>query len=315
MNLVVMNKLIKKLIIPVILGFFSLTIVSASDNSDCWRFGSLISDWGSFWIVDISRETTSNRYTNFLTIQEQTAIIRKDDLNTALFNLKKYCCDNDIWSIPSQTCKQDEPYYNSNVLESPYLFDHLFDVIIRRFNWLIKASPYKKMSRDPKWTSWRNWIDSIANGTKSTPNEIITKYQQTWKVSSPGLWYDIAPKIYNAFWNQDDQDLLTYVSWKWNTKESRTLKSAMKSYSNRTLYDRYINSCALGEYFYALLNVGVNSEDEKKIVNKLSDRSCDKVVEKHINWENAYVSLVIHKSETVFLSPFVVWYMSYLEKL
>jgi hypothetical protein len=45
--------------------------------------------------VDQIRETTDYPYTNFLTIEQQKAIITKDDLNTALLNLKKYCCSKE----------------------------------------------------------------------------------------------------------------------------------------------------------------------------------------------------------------------------
>ena len=87
----------------------------------------------------------------------------------------------------------------------------------------------------------------------------------------------------------------------------------MKKYDERTLYDRYINACALSEYFYSLLDLWVNSEDKTKIINKLtSDNLCDKAVEKQINSENNYVKLVTQRSSNQFLSNYVEWYTSYL---
>lgn len=312
-----MKKLNKTLIISLILSCFALNLTSA-DNSDCWKFWAMsYSDgWWSFEIVNLSRETSANRYTNFLSVGQQAAIIRKDDLNTAMLNLKKFCCENQLWDLTADTCKKDEPYFNPNALDSPYLFDHLFDVIIRRLNWLttdVDIYTNTNMSTDDKWTSRRNWIDEQAKATAwSTPQTIINKYKQVWKQSPSNLWYNITTRIYSVFWDLDDQDVLTYVSWKWWTNESSVVANAMKNYDSWTLYDRYINSCALGEYFYSLLNVWAHSEDKDKTVKRLSDRTCDRIVERQIDWENAYVVLVIHKSANLFLSNFVEWYIWYL---
>lgn len=313
-----MKKLNKALIISVILGCFTLNLTSAADNTDCWKFWVMsYSDWWwSFDIVNTSRWTSSNRFTNYLSVGEQLAIIQKDDLNTALLNLKKFCCENKLWDLSADTCKKDQPYFNDNALDSQYLFDHLFDVTIRRLNWLTKDTDiYTKtnMSTDDKWTSRRNWIDEQAKSTAwSTPQTIINKYQQVWKQSPANLGYNITSRIYATFWDLSNQDFLIYVSWKWDTTESETVANAMKNYKERTLYDRYINACALSEYFYSLLDVWVNSNDKSKTIKRLSDNSCDKIIERQIDWENAYVVLVIQKSANLFLSNYVEWYISYL---
>ena len=315
-----MKKLNKILIISVLLGCFTLNLTSAADNTDCWVFWRLIySDKWSYDIVDTKRETDKSRFTNFLSVAQQAAIIRKDDLNTAILNLKKFCCENGIWDLTADTCKKDEPYFNPNALDSQYLFDHLFDVIMRRFNWLttdMDIYTKTKMSTDDKWTEWREWIDEQAKSTAwSTPQTIINKYQQTWKQTESSLWYNITSRIYSTFWNFSDQDFLIYVSWKWaseNADDSAVVANAMKNYDKRTLYDRYINACALSEYFYALLDLWTVSDDKNTIIKRLSDKSCDKIIERQIDWENAYVVLVIQKSSNLFLSNYVEWYISYL---
>lgn len=311
-----MKNLNKILIIPVLLSSFILNLVSA-DDTDCWKFwGMNYSEHWSFGIVDLSRWTSTNRYTDFLSVGQQLAIIKNDDLNTAMLNLKKFCCENQLWELTADICKKDEPYFNPNALDSPYLFDHLFDVIIRRLNWLTTDNDIytkTKMSLDDKWESRRSRIDEQAKSTAwSTPQTIINKYQQVRKQSPSTLWYNITTRIYSTFWDLDDQDLLTYVSWKWWSNESQTVANAMKNYDKRTLYDRYINACALSEYFYSLLDVWAHSKDKDKTVKRLSDRSCDKIIERQIDWENAYVVLVIHKSANLFLSNFVEWYIWYL---
>lgn len=315
-----MKGLNKILIIPVIASCLILGTVSA-DNSDCWKFWAMsYSDgWWSFEIVNLSRETSENRYTNFLSVGQQAAIIRKDDLNTAMLNLKKFCCENQLWDLTADTCSKDEPYFNPNALDSPYLFDHLFDVIIRRLNWLTSdVDIYTKtnMTTDDKWTSRRNWIDEQAKSTAwSKPQLIINKYKEVWKQSPFSAWFNITTRVYSTFWDLSDQDFLNYVGWKWwsnISSESQVVANAMKNYSQRTLYDRYINACALSEFFYSVLDLWVDSEDKDNTIDRLSDRSCDRIIERQIDWENAYVVLVIHKSANLFLSNLVEWYIWYL---
>jgi hypothetical protein len=60
----------------------------------------------------------------------------------------------------------------------------------------------------------------------------------------------------------------------------------MKKYNERTLYDRYINACALTEYFYALL--ALTTEDKQGYSTKDSlikgnvDNSCNNIVLRQI---------------------------------
>lgn len=315
-----MKNLNKILIIPVILSCFILNSVFAADNTDCWEFwGRNYSEKWSFEIVNNVRETQESNLTNFLSVSQQRNIITKNDLNTAILNLKKFCCENQLWELTAETCKKDEPYFNDNALDSQYLFDHLFDVIMRRLNWLTSdLDIYTKthMTTDDMWTERREWINSQAESTAwSTPQTIINKYQKYWKQTPSSKGYNITSRIYATFWNFDNQTFLTYVSWKWTSSyanDSEIVANAFKNYDKRTLYDRYINACALAEYFYALLDVWVNSKDKKISISRLSDNSCDKVVERQIDWENNYVILVIQKSSNLFLSNYVKWYMAYM---
>ena len=184
---------------------------------------------------------------------------------------------------------------------------------MRRLNWINdKTNIYTetKMTVDDKWSARRERIDEQAESTGwSNPQIISNKYEEVrWKSI-----YNITPQIYATFWSLSNQDFLNYVSGNWSTQDSESIANAMKKYDERTLYDRYINACALSEYFYSLLDLWVNSEDKTKIINKLtSDNLCDKAVEKQINSENNYVKLVTQRSSNQFLSNYVEWYTSYL---
>ncbi len=308
-----MKNLNKILIIPIILAC-SIFGVSFADNSDCWIFGNLLYDnW--FNIVNTSRETNSYSFTNFLSIDQQKAILTKNDLNTAILNLKKYCCENERWWLEQtqSTCENDKVFFNDNALDSPYLFDHIFDVIMRRLNWLSgDTNIYTKtnMTLDDKWAERRSFITKQATSTGWSDPQIIIDEAKKFRTSSS--IYDISLYINNTFRELNNNNFLIYVSWSWDSEESeKIVANAMKNYNQWTLYERYINACALTEYFYALLDLWL-SIDKNTIVNKLSNGSCDEIVKKQINGESSYVSLIEQRSANKFLSNYIEWYKSYL---
>jgi len=93
-----MKKSNKILIIPVILSCFILNSAFAADNTDCWEFwGRNFSEKWSYDIVENVWETQKSDLTNFLSVSQQRNIITKHDLNTAILNLKKFCCENKLW--------------------------------------------------------------------------------------------------------------------------------------------------------------------------------------------------------------------------
>lgn len=316
-----MKLLNKILIIPIILScFFTSLIHAETDDSDCGLFGVEIfgAEENNTWfsIVNQSRET-NNWFASFLTIDQQKAIITKNDLNVAILNLQKYCCEKKLWWLTkdSQACKKNKTFFNDNSLDSPYLFDHLFDVIMRRLNWLSgEKNIYKNMTLDDKWSERRKWIDEKATATEGTsPQTIINKYQEFRQQSSSDLWYNITQKLNSAF-NWSKQEFLNYVWWLDGNEESTTVSNALKHYNERTLYDRYTNACALSTYFYSLLSVFKEwtSTDKSNVLWKISYSSCTNLTQKQIIWENNYVSLVTRRSSNLFLSNYLEWYIDYL---
>lgn len=313
-----MKNLNKILIIPIILTC-SIFSVSLADNSDCWIFGWWKYNDNLFKVVSEHRETNSYNPTKFLTIEEQRKIITNDDLKTAILNLKKYCCEQELWWLKQidTTCIADKWFFNDNSLDSPYLFDHIFDVIMRRLNWLKSdTNIYTKtnMTLDDKWVERRNFITEQATSTWwSNPQIIIDKFKIFRTQSSPDLGYDISQSVNDVFLrsNEDDASLLKFVNWEWDG-ESHTVANAMKNYSWWTLYDRYLNACALSEYFYALLNIWANSEDRRRTINQLAKWYCNEIVNNQIKWESSYVSLIEQRSSNFFLSNYIEWYKSYL---
>ena len=316
-------KIINKiLIIPFIL-IWLISNITLADDSDCWTFGNMPykQEWSEsnwFAIVNSSRETNTFNFSKFLSIDEQKAIISKDDLNTALLNLKKYCCENELWWLKQKdkTCQEDAVFFNENSLDSKYLFDHIFDIIMRRLNWLSWSNDiYTKtsMTVDDLGSEWRSWINNEAEDLSwSNPQLISDKYMKYWKASPTSLGYDITTQVDATFWDLSDQNFLLYVSWQWASDESTQIATALKKYKERTLYDRYHNACALAEYFYSLFDVWINSSDKVKTIKIIANWTCNNATQKQIEWENKYVTVVTQKSSNLFLWNYIKWYITYL---
>ena len=322
MLMLIKNKKLIVLILSIICFCMNVSLVSAAANSDCAGFAimSYSNGWweNSFPIVDVSRWTNSNKYSRFLTVEQQLAIIDKESLNTAMLNLKKYCCENELWwlSMTLKTCSKDKEFYNDNTIDSPYLFDHLFDVEMRRLSWLTgEYDIYKKieMWSDDKWLEWRGLINEHAeDASGANPQVIMDKYKEFWKPSPPNLWYDISEKLDATFWSNSDDIFLAYVSGQWWSWESESVAEAFRNYNNWTLYDRYNNACAITEYLYALLDLWVSSQDKSKVINNISKWVCNQIVKEQLENENAYVQVIILQSGNLFLRNYRQWYISYL---
>jgi hypothetical protein len=89
-----------------------------------------------------------NSRTNNTKIPNAQEIIDTDSLNVAMLNLKKYCCENQPKLMT--TCRQDkDEFRTTNTPQSPYLFDHLLDVLMRRLDGET-ANVYEGVSVDKK---------------------------------------------------------------------------------------------------------------------------------------------------------------------
>jgi len=318
----VMNKINKILIISVMCGFFLLNF-SLAENTDCWYFARMTYNQGDgFDNVNHVWETKESKFSNFLDpVDKQTLILTKNDLNTAMLNLKKYCCDKNIWWVDKSKCEVDKSFFNPNVMDSQYLFDHIFDVMMRRLAWLTGDKNIFENSEmrevDDKWKEWRDFIMNKAEDLSwSDVQSIIDEYQKYWVKSNPNLWYDITEEINRTFGPNNDQDFLRYVvreNGDESTNQNGKVAEALKNYDKWTLYDRYSNVCALSKYFYALLNYqNSDNSDRGVIVNRLADWRCEQLVQSQIENENKYVQVVVQKSANLFEENYIEWYMQYL---
>ena len=318
-----MNKLNIILVVLVSLCGFIINCVLA-DDSDCRIFGAAPykQDAGQNGFGSVSQvwETAKYQYTDFLSIEQQKNIITKADLNTAILNLKKYCCVNNLWWLSQnlKTCDDDKSFFNENALDSQYLFDHIFDVMMRRLAWLTwDTNVYSDMTVDDAWDySWKRWREYIVSKAEdlswSDSQTIIDEYRKFWVWSEPSFWYDIRWKISWIFGGGgvSDNRFLEYVSWK-SWEESEKVAKAIKDYDKWTLYDRYRNVCDLAKYFYVLLGGSPSSVDGAQIINR--GWSCEDFVDSQIEKETDYVNLVVQRSSNLFMKNYMSWYFKYLK--
>ena len=310
---------INKIFIVSIISLCCIFGTCFSDNSDCgifaiWNYANNWSSDNSFQIIKSVRWREDYIYSKFLNADQQLAIIDSDSLNTAVLNLKKYCCENGLWwlSVKSKTCQNDKAFYNTNSLDSEYLFDHLFDVIMRRLSWLTWENDIyvdTKMTVDELWAERRSRINEKAEDLSgSDVQSIIDKYKEFWEYH----WeYDITSKMDAQFWNASNRDFLEYVSGLW-WEESKKIAKAFQEYKNRSMYDRYHNACALTEYFYALINWGIESTDKIRTINTLSKWICNTIVKNQIANENKYVWIVANTAWNLMLINNTKFYTAYL---
>lgn len=290
-----------------------LPLYSLAANTDCVMFSNLTLNWKDAFDIVESTRIKDNQYSNFLSTEQKNAIIDKDSLNTAILNLKKYCCENNVDDIKytSKTCETDNWLFNDNALDSPYLFDHLFDVIMRRLSWMTwDEAIYKtqKIQVDEKWQERRTRInDKAENLSGANPWEIINKYN-TFRILTPE--YNITQKV-NEEYPSSTSDFLSYVSWKW-WWESESIAKSLQEYDKWTLYDRYNNACILSEYFYNLFNQWIESSDKNHLVRNISQWTCISVIERQIKNETEYTKQIIQSSSNLFMKNYITSYISYL---
>ena len=319
-----MMKKINKILITIVFTLACwLLFCFADDLSDCGYMASNMfhdtnkSDW--FDIVNTIR-WENDKYTKFLSRTQKDSIIDSGSLNTAMLNLKKYCCDHDLIDQNLDTCKNDKNFFNPNVIDSPYLFSHLFDVIMRRLNWLTWNTDiytWIEMKVDDKWKERRDWISNKATDLSwSDVQSILDEYNKFWKPNTEN-WTDyyIATNVHSVFWKYDTQDFLNYIWWSGND-ESKHISESLQQYENWSLYDRYNNACALTEIFYSLLTYpreNSSPTDKHKTWSIIGSWVCQNAVKSKINLENAYVSSIIKESSNLLLENNINKYLWYLQ--
>jgi len=207
-----------------------------------------------------------------------------DALDRAIRNLTAYCCKDILkqWNKgPDARCK-DSGKLPDDWPDSPYLFDHLVDVGLRRLDVL---NNYSDVQPDPTWYARRTFITGVATNPSIIVPKTITDAYSKYRTLS-GAW--MFKKIHLKIENMDATEL-----WK--------LQNFLTGYNNEnkiSLADKYNNLCRIARNIY-------EKKPWQKITiwgDKLSKgrsyyTDCQNMVAKRINQENTYVKgILINKA-------------------
>jgi len=237
--------------------------------------------WGMFaidndcWLVNNLQDIqTSNAYQDMLNKPKQqnfTSALPAEALEKALNHLKNFCCQSS--SISNNNCggyKQAQWYP-----PSPYLYDHLIDISIRRLDALPEFA--YGLAGDPTGVKRRSFISQAATGALSPQSQGIaqeyTAYRQTKKPindkSSP-----LQIKIFLDKYNTSEVSLID----KYNAI-CKIMKEAYNSITSQKVLidDKAYTTCQ------TMINERINKEYEytKTIMIKTSNETLDQTYKKY----------------------------------
>ena len=209
------------------------------------------------------------------------SILPDESIKKVFDNLKSYCCGSKIYTNCSGFV------VDQNVPDSPYLFDHMLDVYLRRLDakqWDDNGGDLIYwLQPDPKWHEWRKYISDIANNIDGyVPGDIASKYKETWK-----------SEIYvSKFWNGGNNE-----SW------ASQIEKAMDNYNNWALWDRYDWACDVVMYL-SLLYTNHEQQEQKTWYD-----ACRNLVTNRINAEKSYTEAVMQWKWTLLLERSMSTYL------
>lgn len=207
----------------------------------------------------------SNYTTN---LKEYKIVLPDDAFNQALQNLKAYCCSQVVQGSCTQKEKDNLPKLYP---ESPYLFDHLVDVSMRRLDGIDKLA--YNLTSDPTAKERRDYITKVANDpTGSQSSTIETTYKKYWKENT-----------------ETKKNMETFIA------------NYNKDVTTLSLEDKYDTLCGLMNAIYK------KTQTKNPIIigsaweNNSFLNGCQNIVQDRVKRENSYVKMImIKKSNQLF---------------
>lgn len=161
----------------------------------------------------------------------------------ALFNLQSYCCQKTAYSTTQQGAKTCQATSNSrenreNFPDSPYLFDHIYDILMRRRS--DQPNNYPNFPKDQIANQWREKIEKL---TLEPEWVLPTKFTNQIR-QHRSLQPELLLPIYQG------ENLENFEKEFKNTGSQNILKS----FTTRNLRTKYLNSCSIATYITSLLS-------------------------------------------------------------
>lgn len=242
-------------LIVILLSFVSVTY-GATKTKD---YLDTSKDYGDCWSLIFP----SRRWTDSEDVVKNNMFkaMSKTGLEMAFSNLNKYCCNIKAITWTGCVSTNDKTLYP----ESIYLFDHIFDIYLRKLD----AKTELLYGLEPDWSGkeWREFITEKGNDVKgSRPIEIKTGYDFYWKLTR-----------YNAPFSETDAKAIA----KWNDSTTWNISQ----YDSWTLYDKYSLACDIVNY--------ITQSIQGKTLTESEYQSCTEIVNNRIDRENVYVQTLL----------------------
>lgn len=187
----------------------------------------------------------------------------------AMTNLLSYCVKNNQWN---PTTGDNEKIFEGNFPESPYIFDHLFDVTMRRLD--AETGLAYNLAPDPMALKWRTAIKEIATSTNGSPASITES-------TFAGYRSVDKKKIKN----------IGRVLEKYNTTNTGDL----------TLAEKYETVCEITRDLYSELQPETRTIIGKYFEQRSFFRKCVNMVRERVKRESSYVKVLMTQKSSQFL--------------
>ncbi len=181
-------------------------------------------------------------------------------------NLRAYCCSNKLIS-DEKICENIDS--TNNFPESPYLYDHIIDVAIRkRDGW--EKNAYN-LEVDAKTVEYRQYMDEIATLPEGeSPDEIIKKIKELWIPKTSPTIENYSPAVCEKAIQRNDL-------------------------SNKTLYEKLSNICTISRCAYDAMVKDIPNKDST-IATAIGYEQCQNMISQKIYYEFSYMNSVINEA-------------------
>lgn len=180
------------LIIFAMVLFFWSTFAQSSDQTDCNDLG-----WADPAVYP-------NTVVKSLVDQwkEELEIFTDQDMSVALSHLQQYCCSTN--QLTEERCNQIKIPWKKYFPESPYIFDHLMYVWMKKMDWIQEhcdqiwiSCETRKYAVSP--VTWREEITTIWENTKWYPPSLILEKWRLYRWQADSVLDPNKRTIYKAY--------------------------------------------------------------------------------------------------------------------
>lgn len=260
-----------------------MAITVARSASFCYTHAQVINnDCQRAYARSQSNSTINRQYTNIMPV---------DVFRRAFLNLKSYCCKANIIGNQNQSCTE-EPLADSYGY-SPFLFDHLVDMILRRLDGDEKKT--YGLTPDPIGKQRRDWINEVADSQDGMmPLAIEQKFSEQRK---------ILPSVRD--FSRDEAKNCT------SNPEDTLWQEFNKNYPNTPLIHRYKNACQIAACAYNQATLG----REREYTLKEGYDRCIQRIEQRIGDEYLYTkTTAMEKGNQLMLDNMKSYMLDYFSR-